>query len=413
MPSARIHEAVAKEVNKDYNYDELLLRIGAVAPDCWRNVENENGVKDKYLTHFWNFRVKQGQANDYEEFYFKYYNHQTNPFYFGYLVHLITDQYWKTFIDQKYETIVNGERMFKLKDGSYHDDKNWWGYFDSLKIQKQIAKLYKLDKLPIEKNDIPNFSCSIDELNLSGLFGLNGTLNYINTSLSPSQNDEESQIYDINEITNDIKITSFFVKNELQRLRNIDESKKIKVAVDIDDTILCTKELENYYWNEFIRNNPEIDSNKNYHWGDKELSLFWQTYREKMAFGEIKPFVQESLNKLLNIGVQVDLLSARPLDKYVSLKKRLVEYFEEKEVNYTYMNLGFYSKTEFLKNHDYDILIDNELRHVNSAKLVGVDSILFGYDSGYSGYQTEDWREIPLLVDEIIKKRNVQKPYNK
>ncbi len=413
MPSARIHEAVAKEVNKDYNYDELLLRIGAVAPDCWRNVENENGVKDKYLTHFWNFRVKQGQANDYEEFYFKYYNHLTNPFYFGYLVHLITDQYWKTFIDQKYETIVNGERMFKLKDGSYHDDKNWWGYFDSLKIQKQIAKLYKLDKLPIEENDIPNFSCSIDELNLSGLFGLNGTLNYINTSLSPSQNDEESQIYDINEISNDIKITSFFVKNELQRLRNIDESKKIKVAVDIDDTILCTKELENYYWNEFIKNNPEIDSNKNYHWGDKELSLFWQTYREKMAFGEIKPFVQESLNKLLNIGVQVDLLSARPLDKYVSLKKKLVEYFEEKEVNYTYMNLGFYSKTEFLKNHDYDILIDNELRHVNSAKLVGVDSILFGYDSGYSGYQTEDWREIPLLVDEIIKKRNVQKPYNK
>ncbi len=299
--------------------------------------------------------------------------------------------------------------MFKLKDGSYHDDKNWWGYFDSLKIQKQIAKLYKLDKLPIEKSDIPNFSCSIDELNLSGLFGLNGTLNYINNSLSPSQNDEESQIYDINEITNDIKITSFFVKSELQRLKNISETKKIKVAVDIDDTILCTKELENYYWNEFIRNHPEIDSNKNYHWGDEELSLFWQTYREQMAFGEIKPSVQESLNKLLNIGIQVDLLSARPLNKYVSLKKRLVEYFEEKDVNYTYMNLGFYSKAEFLKNHDYDILIDNELRHVNSAKLVGVDSILFGYNSSYSGYQTEDWKEIPLLVDEIIKKRKVQK----
>lgn len=172
---------------------------------------------------------------------------------------------------------------------------------------------------------------------------------------------------------------------------------------------MCTKELENYYWNKFIRNHPESDSNKNYHWGDEELSLFWQTYREQMAFGEIKPSVQESLNKLLNIGIQVDLLSARPLNKYVSLKKRLVEYFEEKDVNYTYMNLGFYSKAEFLKNHDYDILIDNELRHVNSAKLVGVDSILFGYNSSYSGYQTEDWKEIPLLVDEIIKKRKVQK----
>ena len=54
--------------------------------------------------------------------------------------------------------------------------------------QKQTpVKVYISGDLKIEKNDIPNFSCSIDELNLSGLFGLNGTLNYINTSLSPSQ----------------------------------------------------------------------------------------------------------------------------------------------------------------------------------------------------------------------------------
>ena len=74
MPSARIHEAIVKELNADKKYDDLLLRIGTVSPDCWRNVEPESGVKDKYLTHFWDFRVKDGQANDYQEFYLKYYN---------------------------------------------------------------------------------------------------------------------------------------------------------------------------------------------------------------------------------------------------------------------------------------------------------------------------------------------------
>ncbi len=64
MPSARIHEAIAKEINIDYGMDEILLRIGSVSPDCWRNVKDDTGVKDKYLTHFWEFRIKDRQAND-------------------------------------------------------------------------------------------------------------------------------------------------------------------------------------------------------------------------------------------------------------------------------------------------------------------------------------------------------------
>lgn len=74
MPSVRPHEAIAKEINKEYGMDESLLIIGAVSPDCWRNVKNASGFKDKYLTHFLDFRIKDGEANGYEEFYLKYYN---------------------------------------------------------------------------------------------------------------------------------------------------------------------------------------------------------------------------------------------------------------------------------------------------------------------------------------------------
>ena len=44
MPSARVHEAIAKKINQDYHFDERLLRIGTISPDCWRNVPKDSGI---------------------------------------------------------------------------------------------------------------------------------------------------------------------------------------------------------------------------------------------------------------------------------------------------------------------------------------------------------------------------------
>ena len=405
MPPARIHEAIAKEVNKNKNYDELLLRIGTVAPDSWRNVETN---KRKYITHFWDFRIKENkQANDYQEFYLKYYKNLNNPFYFGYLVHLIVDQYWKTNIDTLYRIEKDGKIIFKLKDGTYKEDKDYWSYHDSIKMQKQVAKIYNLDKLPINKEELPNLDCNIDEINIDGLFGEKGTLNYINEKLLPDAKNEESEISDINVIIKQIKETKTFVEQELERLKKVKEEneKKIKIAVDIDDTILCTKELVEYYWKEFIKNNSQIE-NKKYKWGDPELALFWQIYREDLAFGKIKPGVQQALNKLLKKGYKVDLLSARPLEKYAPLKKQMVEYFEQNDINYDYLNIGFYEKKYFLQEHQYDILIDNDIRHMIEAEEIGITPILYGpYNNEYKGYQTNNWEEIPQIIEKIIKKK--------
>ena len=142
--------------------------------------------------------------------------------------------------------------------------------------------------------------------------------------------------------------------------------------------------------------------------GDPELALFWKLYREKMAFGKVKLGVKNSWQQLINNNYQVDLLSARPLDKYASLKKKLVEHFELNGIQYNYMNLGFHSKKEFLEEHKYDILVDNDLRHIKEAESVGVIPILFGKDESYDGYQTDNWDEIPLLISDIIDKQNLK-----
>lgn len=86
-------------------------------------------------------------------------------------------------------------------------------------------------------------------MNLTGLFGPNGTINYINTKIMPSEVDEESILYDHDDIEKYLNDTVMFVKKELNQLKQIKEQDdlKIKIAVDIDDTLLCTKELEEYY----------------------------------------------------------------------------------------------------------------------------------------------------------------------
>ena len=408
MPSARVHEAIAKKINNDYKYNEKLLRIGTISPDCWRNVPETSGIRDKYLSHFWDFRIKDGQANDYANFYIKYYEEMNNPFYFGYLLHLIVDQYWKCYINQRYVKKVNGESFAVDKNGNLIKDENWLSYYEGIKMQQRLALKYDLDYLPINKEEYLYFCCNIDELNINGLFGENGTIDYVNKTLFMSKDVEESLIYDDESIENALDETVIFVKKELEKLKQLklEYDSKVKIAVDIDDTILSTKELEEHYWNIFLNNHPEIDKTKEYRWGDSELTLFWQEHREDMAFGKVKDGVSEAFEEMMKKDYIVDLLSARPLNKYASLNKKLSEYFEENNLIYSHMHLGFYSKTNFLVDHKYDVLIDNELRHIESANEKGIDTILYGpYNENYEGLQTDDWSKIPLLIEQIIKQK--------
>ncbi len=96
------------------------------------------------------------------EFYFKYYNQLSNPFYFGYLIHLMTDQYWKTFIDPKYEIQEHGINGYRLKDGSFHADENWFGYFEDIKLQKMLAKRYNLCNPKVKFLQEHNYDLLID-----------------------------------------------------------------------------------------------------------------------------------------------------------------------------------------------------------------------------------------------------------
>ena len=189
--------------------------------------------------------------------------------------------------------------------------------------------------------------------------------------------------------------------NKLEK-QQIIRNKTYKVAIDIDDTLLSTKELETYYWKIFCQKNPNINPNKKRTWGDPILAKFWSEYREKIAFGKFKEGAIDCLNTLLEKGYIVDLLSARPIEKYAPLKKQLVEYFQDNNLNYNNLFLGFNSKSKFLKEQNYDLLIDNDLKNIKQAKNIGIDTILFGEESpNYLGNQVSNWNEVLSIIEQI------------
>lgn len=221
MPAARIHEVIALKVNKEYKCDETLLRIGTISPDSWRNSEILKNNNGKNITHFINTDIKDVKVYDYVRFFNKYKDDIYNPFYFGYLIHLMVDQYWKTKIDPKYCFKEDGVDKCRLRDGSIVVDEHHFSYYEDEKIQRMLAKKYNLDLLPADPNTIPNFECSIEELDLNGLFGPSGTISFVNSRLMPNGNDEESTLYDFDDIDKYTDETASFVEQELSKLLSL------------------------------------------------------------------------------------------------------------------------------------------------------------------------------------------------
>ncbi len=109
MPSAVIHRCVSKIVNiklnnKFVSSDNFYYELGSIAPDCWRHSEIflDNDLTRSQKRQESHFMTEKGKE-DYEAFYKEYKDKMDNTFMFGYLVHLITDNYWKNFTVEEYE----------------------------------------------------------------------------------------------------------------------------------------------------------------------------------------------------------------------------------------------------------------------------------------------------------------------
>ena len=143
---------------------------------------------------------------DYKKFYEKYKDYLDNPFIFGYLIHLMTDNIWRV---EMY--IKPNDKVVNIDTKS--EERNPMN-LDIEILTKQIAEHYEIKELEEIKEQLLNEIPTIEELPFDGI---NTTVVYTNYQLT---NDIHANTirYDLNQMINGIEIVSKLVIEELNKL---------------------------------------------------------------------------------------------------------------------------------------------------------------------------------------------------
>ena len=184
----------------------------------------------------------------------------------------------------------------------------------------------------------------------------------------------------------------------------------MKIAIDIDDTLTNTRENQLKLWKEYITNYPnpnyseELPHNINEFDAGAYIDKFWELYRYKLSFeSTYKQDVSTIIDKLRNEGHELCIVTSRPDSGYDDLKGRIEKGLKNNNVHIDTIHTDARDKGSYCKEHGFDLLIDDNIKQIESAKNHGLKAILFNENKSYNGLQTTTWKELYNMIKELNK----------
>ena len=220
MPNALIHRCVNKRVQQEIKKfndekDLYLYDVASVAPDSWRNTErfkNSDLPKKEKRKHS-HFSNDNEFVENYNKFKNKYIKYIDNPFIFGYMIHLMTDNFWR--IEMFYKNnfdindinneLLNIEQLDEKSELTHDVDI----HLKDIVIHYNISDLKELTEE--ELNSIP----VIEEMTYEGI---NTTIRYINQQMK-EENLNKPIRYTIEDVINGIETCTKKIVDELKQER--------------------------------------------------------------------------------------------------------------------------------------------------------------------------------------------------
>lgn len=179
----------------------------------------------------------------------------------------------------------------------------------------------------------------------------------------------------------------------------------MKIAIDIDDTLTNTKDNQIKLWKEYYNSNPKVGfseqlpSDINEFDADEYISIFWNTYREELSFNSTyKKDASTIIDKLKKDGHELCIVTSRPDDRYKNLKERIAKALKENNIHIDTIHTNARDKGLYCKEHNFDLLIDDNIKQINSAINNGLKAILFNESKEYKGLQTNNWKDLYNII---------------
>ena len=182
----------------------------------------------------------------------------------------------------------------------------------------------------------------------------------------------------------------------------------MKIAIDIDDTLTNTRENQLKLWKEFVKNNPnpnyseELPHNINEFDAGEYIDEFWKINRYHLSFeSTYKQDASQIIDKLKEDGHELCIVTSRPDSGYDDLKGRIEKGLKANEIHIDTIYTDARDKGSYCKEHNFDLLIDDNIRQIESAKSHGIQAILFNELKSYNGLQTTTWKVLYNIIKEL------------
>lgn len=182
----------------------------------------------------------------------------------------------------------------------------------------------------------------------------------------------------------------------------------MKIAIDIDDTLTNTKDNQIKLWKEYYNKQPKVGfseqlpSDINEFDADEYIGIFWDTYREELSFNSTyKKDASNIIDKLKSDGHELCIVTSRPDDRYKNLKEKITTALKENNIHIDAIHTNARDKGLYCKEHNFDLLIDDNIKQIQSAKNNGLKGILFNEIKDYKGLQTNNWKDLYNIIKEL------------
>ena len=160
-------------------------------------------------------------------------------------------------------------------------------------------------------------------------------------------------------------------------------------------------------WKKYVENNPNdefstvLPNNIN-SFGIRYIDEFWDTYREQLSFNSTyKEDASIIIDKLKNDGHELCIVTSRPDDRYENLKEKITTALKENNIHIDTIHTNARDKGSYCKEHNFDLLIDDNIKQIQSAKNNGLKGILFNEIKDYEGLQTNNWKDLYNIIKEL------------
>lgn len=220
MPNALIHRCLNKRVEqkiKKFNNEKdlYLYDVASVAPDSWRSTQRfkDSNLPKKEKRKYSHFSKDNEFVENYDIFKNKYKDYLDNPFIFGYMIHLMTDNFWR--LEMFYKNNFNIKDINnELLNIEHLDEKSELAHDVDIHL-KDIASYYNITDLKELTEEEINIIPKIDEMTYEGI---NTTIRYINKQMK-EENLNKPIRYTLEDVINGIETCTKRIVNELNQMR--------------------------------------------------------------------------------------------------------------------------------------------------------------------------------------------------